>query len=40
LKENAVPKFCKAQTVPFALKDAIEWELNHLEQDGIIEKVS
>ena len=35
-----VLKFCKARTVPFALKDAIEQKLNHLEQDGIIEKVS
>ena len=41
LKENAVPKFrSKARTVPFALKEAIEQELNRLEQDGIIEKVS
>ena len=40
LKENAVPKFRKARTVPFALKEAIEQELNRLEQDGIIEKVS
>ena len=40
LKDNAVPKFCKARTVPFALKEAIEQELNRLEQDGIIEKVS
>jgi len=39
LKENAVPKFCKVQTVFFALKDAIEWELNHFKYDGIIEKV-
>ena len=40
LKENAVPKFCKARTVPFVLKEAIEQELNRLEQDGIIEKVT
>ena len=40
LKENVVPKFCKARTVPFALKEAIEQELNRLEQNGIIEKVS
>ena len=40
LKEYVVSKFCKARTVPFALKEAIEQELNHLEQNGIIEKVS
>ena len=40
LKDNDIPKFCKARTVPFALKEAIEQELNRLEQDGIIEKVS
>ena len=40
LKENVVPKFCKAITVPFALKEAIEQEMNRLEQNGIIEKVS
>jgi len=40
LKDNAVPKFCKARTVPYALKEAIDKELNRLEQDGIIEKIT
>lgn len=39
LKDNAIPKFFKARAVPFALKEAIEQELNRLEQDGIIEKI-
>ena len=40
MKDNAVPKFCKARTVPFSLKEATEKELDHLEQDGIIEKIT
>ena len=40
MKENAVPKFCKARTVPFALKEAIEKKLNRLEQNGIIKKIT
>ena len=37
---DAVPKFCKARTVPFAIKAAIEAELDQLESAGIITKVS
>ena len=40
LKPGAKPKFCKACPVPFALKAAIEWELDRLESEGILEKVS
>lgn len=40
LKDNTISKFFKARPVPFALKEAIELELNHLEKDGIIEKIS
>ena len=38
IQENAQPKFCKARTVPFAIKEPIEQELDHLEASGIIEK--
>ena len=40
VKPNTVPKFCKARPVPFAIKSAIEAELDQLESDGIITKVS
>ena len=40
LKPEAKPKFCKARPVPFALKSAVERELDCLESDGILEKVS
>jgi len=40
MKSNAFPKFCKARTVLFVLKEVIEQELNHLEQDGVIEKIT
>ena len=34
------PKFFKAHTVPFALRTAIEDELDRLEREGIIERVT
>ena len=40
LKPGAKPKFCKARPVPFALKAAIDRELDRLESQGILEKVS
>ena len=40
LKSDARPKFCKARAVPYALKEAIENDLNRLEGLGIIEKVN
>ena len=40
LKPNSQPKFVKARTVPFALKPAVERELERLEEEGIIEKVT
>ena len=40
LKPGFRPKFHKARPVPFALKQSIERELDHLEGEGIIEKVT
>lgn len=37
---EACPKFFKARTVPYALKSAIEDELDRLEGEGIVEKVT
>ena len=34
---EALPKFYKPQTVPFAIKDAIGAELDRLESEGILE---
>ena len=39
VKKNAEPKFCKARPVPFALRKAIEDELDRLEKEGILNKV-
>ncbi|XP_064470249.1 uncharacterized protein K02A2.6-like [Ornithodoros turicata] len=40
LKEGAVPKFMKARSIPFALKPAVEKELEKLEKLGVIESVT
>ena len=40
LKENATPKFHHACTVPFALKGAVEQELNRLEEKGNLKSQS
>ena len=39
LKENAVPRFCKARPMPYAIKEKIEKELNKLVQEGILQPV-
>ena len=39
LKENATPKFHCSRTVPFALKEAVEQELNRLEKKGVLTRV-
>ena len=40
LKSETIPKFCKAVSVAFAIKGAIEGELDRLEATGIVERVT
>lgn len=40
LNENATPKFCKARSVPFAIKDKVSAELDRLVRVGILKPVS
>ena len=40
VQSQVAPKFCKLRPVPFALKKALEKELSHLEQLGILQKVN
>ena len=39
VKPNSVPRFHKARPVLFAIKEALGHELDHLEAEGILEKV-
>ena len=39
VKSDALPKFCSARSAPYALRPAIEQELERLEKMGAIEKV-
>ena len=40
LNEGSIPKFCKPRSVPPALREAIERDLDRLESMGALEKVS
>ena len=40
LRPAATPRFFKPRSVPFDIRDAISKELDHLEQQGIIKKVT
>ena len=40
VKENAVPKFHKLRSVPYAIRGAIEKDLERLESLGVIEKTN
>ena len=40
VKPGARPRFCRPRPIPFALKGAIERELDRLEETGVLEKVT
>lgn len=40
VKENVKPVFRKPHTIPFAMKEGVEKELDRLEKEGIIEKAT
>ena len=39
VRPDASPRFCKARSVPFAIKSSIEDELERLESSGVLQKV-
>ena len=39
LKENHRPKFCKARSVPFAIKEKLGKELDRMEEEGTLQRV-
>ena len=40
LKAEVVPKFIRPRPIPFALKEAVEQELRHLEEQGILRRIT
>ena len=40
VQPDATPKFHKAHSIPIAIKDAVGAELNRLEGEGILQRVS
>ena len=40
VQPGTIPKFCKAQSVPLAIKGAIEGELNRIEAAGIVKRMT
>ena len=36
VREDAKPKFCKYRTVPFAVREVVEQELDRLEAEGVV----
>ena len=40
VQQGAKPQFFKPRPVPFAIRDAVEKELDRLEQQGIVKKVN
>ena len=40
VQTDATPKFCRARRVPFAICDTVDHELDRLEREGILTKVT
>ena len=40
MKPDATPKFFKPRAVPYAIRDAVSQQLDKLETEGVLEKVT
>ena len=40
VKSDAIPKFCRARPIPYALRDRLEKELESLVTEGILKPIS